>query len=25
VTLPDVEVLTEAIGRIGEFLETRRA
>ena len=24
VTLPDVEVLTEAIGRIAEFLETRR-
>ena len=24
VTLPDVEVLTEAIGRIGEFLATRR-
>jgi alanine-synthesizing transaminase len=24
VTLPDTEVLTEAIGRIGEFLETRR-
>jgi alanine-synthesizing transaminase len=25
VTLPDVEVLTEAIGRIGDFLETKRA
>jgi alanine-synthesizing transaminase len=25
VTLPDVEVLTEAIGRIAEFLATRRA
>jgi alanine-synthesizing transaminase len=24
VTLPDVEVLSEAIGRIGEFLATRR-
>jgi alanine-synthesizing transaminase len=24
VTLPDVEVLTEAIGRIGDFLATRR-
>src|SRR5699024_11974181 len=25
VTLPDEDVLTEAIGRIGEFLETKRA
>ena len=25
VTLPDLETLTEAIGRIGEFLATQRA
>ena len=25
VTLPDEDVLTEAIGRIAEFLETQRA
>jgi hypothetical protein len=25
VTLPDVEVLTEAIGRIADYLETLRA
>jgi alanine-synthesizing transaminase len=25
VTLPDLETLTEAIGRIAEFLATRRA
>ena len=25
VTLPDIEVLTEAIGRIADFLETKRA
>jgi alanine-synthesizing transaminase len=25
VTLPDLDTLTEAIGRIAEFLQTRRA